>query len=114
MGFTLEEIKDSLENNKFNNVTATYFLLGTDRPASSSSSLSHQLSSSTSISNRPTTSITTDDDSVSVPDPSKSVSTPRGSAATSTTAAVVGDGSALTTGEDSGMRVFSPLPPSDD
>ncbi|VDK21208.1 unnamed protein product [Taenia asiatica] len=102
MGFTLEEIKDSLENNKFNNVTATYFLLGTDRPASSSSSLSHQLSSSTSISNRPTTSITTDDDSVSVPDPSKSVSTPRGSAATSTTAAVaVGGGSALTTGEDS-------------
>ncbi|KAL5103791.1 Serine/threonine-protein kinase MARK2 [Taenia crassiceps] len=102
MGFTLEEIKDSLENNKFNNVTATYFLLGTDRPASSSSSLSHQLSSSTSISNRPTTSITTDDDSVSVPDPSKSVSTPRGSAVTSTTAAVaVGGGSALTAGEDS-------------
>nr|CDS29252.1 serine:threonine protein kinase [Hymenolepis microstoma] len=38
MGFALEEIRDSLENNKFNNVTATYFLLGTDRPASSSSS----------------------------------------------------------------------------
>ncbi|VDM18046.1 unnamed protein product [Hydatigera taeniaeformis] len=105
MGFTLEEIKDSLENNKFNNVTATYFLLGTDRPSSSSSSLSHQLSSSASISNRPTTSITTDDDSVSVPDPSKSVSTPRGSAATSTTAAAaaavaIGGGSALTTGGD--------------
>ncbi|VDN96785.1 unnamed protein product [Rodentolepis nana] len=38
MGFALEEIKDSLENNKFNNVTATYFLLGTDRTAPSSSS----------------------------------------------------------------------------
>uniref|UniRef100_A0A5K3EWB8 non-specific serine/threonine protein kinase n=1 Tax=Mesocestoides corti TaxID=53468 RepID=A0A5K3EWB8_MESCO len=36
MGFTLEEIKDSLENNKFNNVTATYLLLGTDRKNSSS------------------------------------------------------------------------------
>ncbi|KAM3177049.1 hypothetical protein ACTXT7_005306, partial [Hymenolepis weldensis] len=38
MGFTLEEIRDSLENNKFNNVTATYFLLGTDRSALPSSS----------------------------------------------------------------------------
>ncbi len=34
MGFTLEEIHDSLENNKFNNVTATYLLLGTERPGS--------------------------------------------------------------------------------
>lgn len=38
MGFTREEIRDSLENNKFNNVTATYFLLGTDRPAITASS----------------------------------------------------------------------------
>ncbi|VDL63810.1 unnamed protein product [Hymenolepis diminuta] len=38
MGFTLEEIRDSLENNKFNNVTATYFLLGTNRSALPSSS----------------------------------------------------------------------------
>ncbi|VUZ49578.1 unnamed protein product [Hymenolepis diminuta] len=38
MGFTLEEIRDSLENNKFNNVTATYFLLATNRSALPSSS----------------------------------------------------------------------------
>ena len=42
MGFTLEEIRDSLENNKFNNVTATYFLLGTNAAeANSTASLAH-------------------------------------------------------------------------
>nr|CDS23869.1 serine:threonine protein kinase [Echinococcus granulosus] len=104
MGFTLEEVKDSLENNKFNNVTATYFLLGTDRSTSSNSSLCPQLPSSVSISNRPAAFTTTDDGSASVStsDPAKSVSTPKGSAAVGTTPAAVADGgSALTTLEDS-------------
>ncbi|KAM7538600.1 hypothetical protein Aperf_G00000059330 [Anoplocephala perfoliata] len=71
MGFTLEEIRDSLENKKFNNVTATYFLLGTDRPTVSASSLTI-----TSI---------TDEDSRNVR--SSTASAHQGSSTTATTAA---------------------------
>lgn len=41
MGFTPEEIKDSLLNQKYNEVTATYLLLGRKGDVSSTAALSH-------------------------------------------------------------------------
>ena len=104
MGFTLEEIKDSLENNKFNNVTATYFLLGADSPtlnATSSSASSLAPQKQPSISTRTPTPTAADDTSK----PSKLSST------VGTTAAADVTTNEESTLEAPGMKLLCANPP---
>lgn len=93
MGFTQEEIRDSLENGKFNNVTATYLLLGTSAatatttPTRATDRQPPKLHSNLAVSSKSHASAAVAGAQASTPEVKAAAATPAASSASTTTTA---------------------------